>query len=147
MYEVQDRAAESNLMRRYVIIGGATVLYFIDRSLKSWAAYTLPTHGFFVSLGHLENSDGVFSTPVPRVVLLIGASLALLFLVGLAEWAWQRGRLLMLTGASLMLVGGFSNLFDRLWGAGVIDMFQLPGGLSFNLADTYLLAGLVLLVL
>src|SRR5689334_11295780 len=97
-------------MRRYAIAAGALALYLLDRSLKSWAVYALPSHGFFVSLGRLENTGGVFSTPVPKLVLVIGAAVALLFLVGLAEWAWQHGKLLTLSGASLMLVGGFSNL-------------------------------------
>jgi len=133
--------------RRFFILGGALALYLIDRSLKSWASYALPTHGLFVSFGRLENGGGVFSTPIPRVVLITGAGLALMFLVALAERAWRRGRLTTLAGSSLMLVGGCSNLLDRLTGAGVVDVFQLQGGLSFNLADVYLLAGLTMLVL
>ena len=135
-------------MRRYFVLGGALALFLIDRFAKSWPFdLSKGSHGFFISLGRLENSGGVFSAPLPRWLLLVGAALALALLTALAQRAWRTRKLLMLGGASLMLVGGVSNVLDRLWGVGVVDLFQVGGGLSFNLADVYLLAGLVLLVL
>lgn len=48
-----------------------------------------------------------------------------------------------------MLVGGFSNFWDRVLVGGVIDIWYLPvlTGLNFNLADIYLLSGVLILVL
>ena len=135
------------MKRKVVVLGGALGFFILDRLIKSWAVQAEPVHGFFISWGYVLNSGGVFSTPVPQWALVLGATLALTCLVALGLQAWKKERLQLFSGVSLMLVGGMSNLLDRLLGAGVVDVFTLIGGLSFNLADTYLVAGLLLIIL
>lgn len=134
------------MKRTVLVLAGALALATVDRIIKSWAVYAEPTHGFFVSFGYVPNAGGVFSAPVPPWLLMAGAVVALVTLVVLGTNAWRKHHLLALGGVSLMFVGGVSNLFDRLFLPGVVDVFTVPGGLSFNLSDLYLLGGLVLLV-
>ncbi|MEK9156393.1 MAG: signal peptidase II [Patescibacteria group bacterium] len=46
-----------------------------------------------------------------------------------------------------LVFGGIaSNLIDRVWRGGVIDYWQIPALFRFNLADIFILAGLILLI-
>lgn len=123
------------------------VLFVVDRLVKLWVVGAAQTNGPLLSFGYVPNTAGVFSLPFPRWLLLSAAALALVCLVAVARDCWHKGRLLRLTGVALMLVGGASNVLDRLQLGSVTDVFTTVGGLSFNLSDLYLVAGLVLLLL
>jgi signal peptidase II len=47
---------------------------------------------------------------------------------------------------SVVLVGAGSNLFDRLWYGSVIDFIAIPWWSVFNLADIYIIAGVLALL-
>jgi lipoprotein signal peptidase len=131
----------------FKLLALASVLFLWDRFLKSWPFFTNVHDNFLVSWIYLKNTGGAFSTPVPILFLVIFGLLALVFLGILADYAWRNNFKYKLWGASLMFIGGVSNLIDRIFAGGVVDMFYLTTGLSFNLADVYLVAGAVLLLL
>lgn len=134
--------------------GGALCLvlgaFILDRGLKLLASHTTtsPSGGvWFIS--YSLNVAGPFSLPLPFALLLI-LGIAVLAAVSVVVWlAWQQSQAERLLGAGLLMVGGVSNIFDRLVFGGVIDLFQLTlwGTLSFNLADVYLTAGVAVLAL
>jgi len=68
--------------------------------------------------------------------------LSLLFLK--ARWAKPS---LPLVSVALILSGGLSNLGDRLFFGGVVDFLSLGVGPTFNLADTAITLGILLLAL
>ncbi|MBZ9572277.1 signal peptidase II [Patescibacteria group bacterium] len=77
---------------------------------------------------------------------LIGAvTLLLLFLF---FRSWQKKDFLLITGFSLIILGGLSNLFDRIYFGYVIDwikVFFLPISI-FNIADLMIIGGIICLI-
>ncbi|MCX6816471.1 MAG: signal peptidase II [Candidatus Beckwithbacteria bacterium] len=69
-------------------------------------------------------------------------------------WIWLIGGTLLLMirvfgwslGTVLILVGGLSNLIDRIRFGGVVDYISIGWWPSFNLADCFILAGVVILL-
>ena len=123
------------------------VLFLIDRFLKRLAVLnpSVGTGDFFYATTAI-NHAGPFSLSLPNVLLVVVAAAAFVWLTRLAYRAYQKNEWPKLFGAGLMLVGGFSNVWDRITVGGVIDIWQmaLSTGLSFNLSDVYLVLGLVL---
>ncbi len=77
---------------------------------------------------------------------LIGA--AILLLLFLFFRSWQKKDFLLMTGFSLVILGGLSNLFDRIVLGYVIDwirIFFLPISF-FNIADIMIAGGLLCLI-
>ena len=77
---------------------------------------------------------------------LIGA--ALLLLLFLFFRSWQKKDFLLMTGFSLIILGGLSNLFDRIYFGYVIDwirVFFLPISI-FNIADLMIIGGIICLI-
>lgn len=50
-------------------------------------------------------------------------------------------------GTALVVGGGLSNLFDRVIRGGVLDFLNLGIGPSFNFADCFIMAGVVVLLI
>lgn len=114
-------------------------LFVVDRGIK-WCAVSIPSDtGWFFLSRHL-NTQGPFSLPLPGAALLTAGIIAAALIVHFILRSLKHGNVAQAAGLMLMLAGGASNLFDRLWQGGVTDVFYLAG-LTFNLADVYLLAG------
>lgn len=79
-------------------------------------------------------------------IFLITLGVGTLFLLVYLGWRRSSSRLLTTHYQLLtILAGGASNLLDRLFFGGVRDIFAV-GALYFNLADVYVVVGLVLLL-
>jgi signal peptidase II len=130
----------------YVIFFGA--LFFIDQASK-YAAYK---SGFASFLNYLRpifgkqifpNYNFAFSLKVP----LLLAYLIYIFLLGaLFYWMYkikERQNILVIA-FFLILVGALSNIYDRITLGYVRDFIFIFWGNIFNLADLYILAGIVL---
>ncbi len=77
---------------------------------------------------------------------LIGA--VLLLLLFLFFKSWQKKDFLLMTGFSIIILGGLSNFFDRLYFGYVIDwlrVFFLPISV-FNIADLMIVGGITVLL-
>lgn len=94
----------------------------------------------------LINSAGPFSLPVNFDVLVCLAVVIVLFIAYLFLRSWQRESRVESLALGLMLVGGISNVYDRLSVGGVIDVIHIAHVMSFNLADVYLTVGVLLLL-
>ncbi len=142
MREVQDGAASAGLGRIQAWRYGAipVALFVLDRALKWYVRQASPDSGWF-SLSYHLNAQGPFSLPFPPALLLAAGVVAAALIVHLILRSWERGNPAVAFGLALMFVGGVSNLLDRLWRGGVADVFYFAGGLTFNLADAYLLIG------
>jgi lipoprotein signal peptidase len=131
------------------LIGGGGAI--LDRILKVNAS--LQSSGirfgpgdFFV-YGYFPNRAflGVFEVSQS---LALGLTLLLLVLIAtFVVLAVRARRVAAFLGASFILLGGFSNAFDRLTTGAVVDYFSLtPFFGAFNLADGLILAGSLVLV-
>lgn len=146
-----------------VFLGAVAVALTLDQLTKLWIVRNLtfadriPVIEGFFSITHVRNPGAAFSlfatSPEPFrriffvVVTLVAIALVFSFFRRLAP-----GERLSALALGLVLGGAVGNLVDRLVYGEVIDFlhFRLLGGYSwpdFNLADTFIVVGVGLLVL
>ena len=124
-------------------------LIILDRFSK-WFVLNFPDlyQNSLIELKLFKNSDLYFFSLNPIFLnLIIGA--VLLLLVFLFFRTLKQKNLLFITGFSLIILGGFSNFFDRLYFGYVIDwirIFVLPISI-FNIADVMIIGGVICLIL
>lgn len=124
----------------------AVVLLSADRWFKgvAWAVGTSglaeDIYGLPIDLRLFINKGAVFSLPMPDWLfwpLVILAAVALI-------WAWGRLRRpepAAATAIAFILIGGFSNVIDRLIVGGTIDYLIFFDRSAVNLADGMILGG------
>lgn len=130
----------------------AALTFGLDRLTKFWVTRSLyPGDVLFpglpVHIQYVENSGAAFSI-LPNFDWLFLAVAALV--VAAAAWYWrQLGREPWWVQAAVgMVVGGaLANAIDRLTQGYVVDFIQLPHWPVFNVADSGITVGMVLLVL
>jgi len=107
------------------------------------------------SLVHSFNSGiafGFFSDSAPRwaALLLIAVSSLIIVLLGWILVSGRAGGTLPHAGLALIVGGAMGNLIDRVLHGGVTDFVELRAGSfrwpAFNLADTAITVGTVLLI-
>lgn len=110
------------------VIGG--ILFFADRLFK-WLAI----HNYFP---YFKNEGLLFSIPWPASLIVAISGLVILAVV----WLFIRTKQIPLL---FILLGGLSNIFDRIRYGAVIDYIFLPSSAPANISDWLILSGLVLL--
>ena len=134
-------------MRKVAIPLAILALIGLDQWVKHWVVANIALNqvikaipGLF-SLTYLQNRGAAFSI-LQNQVLVIGA--ALVYLVK----NYQKSLWLVLS-LVLIISGGIGNFIDRLHLGYVVDMVQLDfiDFAIFNVADSYLTVGVLLLIL
>jgi signal peptidase II len=131
--------------------GGFTIvtagLVVIDLAIKAWVVRVLD-NGPIELPGPLDlqlsYNDGIAFGLVDRLpaVLLTGASL---LIAALVVRAWHAGQAPGVP-ASMLVAGASANGIDRLESGSVVDMLHLGWWPTFNVADVYIVTGIVLWV-
>ncbi len=128
---------------------GLLIFFLLDRLIKNlvWNSSVEFAGEFFIISPYL-NQDGPFSLPLANIIMVIITIPLLIWLVSLALTYFGQKNFFSFWGTGLMIVGGFSNLWDRLIWGGVIDVWQItwPSNMHFNLADVLLMIGLCFLL-
>jgi signal peptidase II len=99
----------------------------------------------FLDLVHVQNDGVAFGALAGGgtvVAVIVAAALAGL----LAYFALHAARPLVWLPTGLLLGGALGNIIDRARFGAVTDFLKLPGWPAFNLADTAITVGVVLLV-
>ncbi|TET84037.1 MAG: signal peptidase II [Candidatus Nealsonbacteria bacterium] len=123
-------------------------LIILDR-LSKWFVLNHPNFylGDLIELKLFKNPNLYFiSFNSNLLYFLIGA--VLLLLLFLFFRSWQKKDFLLTTGFSLIILGGLSNFFDRIFFGYVIDwikIFILPISI-FNIADLMIIGGITILI-
>lgn len=140
--------AESLGKRRTILLITVVVTAAVDWTTKAIAASALSDRSVGLGLVDLRlsrNSGVAFGMgdrlPSP-VILAVTATVMLAFAV-----AATRGALEPPLAAGLVLGGGVANLVDRAMGGSVVDFLDVGWWPTFNLADVFLGAGCVLMVI
>jgi len=138
---------------RAALVVTAALLALVDLGLKAWARTAL-ANGHAIDLGPLQlrlgfNSGVAFSlgADLPAGVVLGGTGL---IIVALAVFAWRAVRTATLPARlalTAMLAGAVANLIDRAADGMVTDYLHTGWFPTFNLADVFITAGAVALVL
>lgn len=133
----------------YIALG----LFILDRVIKTafvfwtWSHDVLATSIIDVAFALHTNTGAVFGLPIPILVTTVASFILLLgvaYLITQVQTVKQQLPLL------LILAGGLSNFLDRIVYNHVIDYFhvtflELPSSI-FNLADIYIIVGVLLLL-
>ena len=124
-------------------------LIILDR-LTKWFILKNPDFysGNLVRLKLFKNSK-LYFIPLDSVLLCFLIGVVLLLLLFLLFKTLKQKSFLLTTGFSLIILGGLSNFFDRLYFGYVIDwirIFILPVSI-FNIADVMIIAGILCLIL
>lgn len=127
---------------RFVIL---LLLAILDRLTKY-----LVLSGKTMTWGFLNWSliinDTFWNITIPPTITII-FSIGILLIIGILYWMfYQQKKYCYLLPLSLIIIGGVSNLIDRCYWGGVIDFITLTNLLVFNLADIYLIVGLIWLI-
>lgn len=123
------------MLQRYQYFVFGTGLIIIDQLVKIWATSNAQI---------FRNYQFAFSTPLPGVVmyLLYAAIMLLIIAYVIARHsiftAWEK------LAWTLVLAGSISNIGERILNGYVKDFIYLFTGV-FNLADFYILLGIILL--
>ena len=129
------------------------LLIGLDQWVKNWIVGNLSLGQLrsfipgLVSLTYLQNTGAAFSMLENQqwfftIITLVVISGAFYYL-----YKSISGSLWLLTGLTLVIAGGLGNFIDRLRQGFVVDMFHLDfmNFAIFNVADTYLTIGVLLL--
>ena len=135
----------------FLVAFGADRLHkFLQISVLGWqGGEFVPVNAFFnyVLVWNTGISYSLFNT-LPVWVLGIGMLVAI---VALGVWWWRAQAPLIRAGLALCIGGALSNALDRWVYGGVADFFHFHYGpysfYIFNLADTAITFGVILLVL
>ncbi len=140
-----------------LLLGSSLLAYAIDQLTKIWVVSTM-TEGQItevlpplLSWHFIRNSGAAFSigTEITWVFTLIQALVSIAILTQIrkvASWGWA-------VALGLVLGGALGNLTDRLFrepsfGQGhVVDFIAFPNFAIFNIADTCVVSGVILICL
>ncbi len=95
----------------------------------------------------LTKNEGIaFSVPLRGAFLWALLLCAIFFLAVFYMQSYRRGHMLHMMSIVGIIAGGASNSIDRFRFGAVIDIFALPGGLLFNIADISIFIGILFLI-
>lgn len=130
----------------------ALAIWGLDRLLKIWVVETLPLWssrpllGDWLHLTHVRNTGAAFGLFGGQALPL--AIVSVVLFAGLFFWRDQLRHLGLWGNLALALIAGgaIGNLFDRLVYGYVIDFIDVKIWPVFNVADSAVVAGAVLLI-
>jgi len=127
----------------------ALALFAIDRWIKLWF-FTNPTESFggdfVLSLNYAANHGIAFGIGVNEFILPVLIIAVILVLVHYLVKAYSAKDSLTVFALTLILAGALSNLVDRMRYGFVIDYIDLQYFTVFNLADTIITIGVIILL-
>ncbi|PIR66694.1 MAG: hypothetical protein COU51_02545 [Parcubacteria group bacterium CG10_big_fil_rev_8_21_14_0_10_36_14] len=128
-------------MKKYYFVI-SVILFVVDRLMK-YLAPSINFEGGFIKFGLFTNYAGAFSLPIVGIAYnFIGIALVVIFVFFFFKEFKIKSYSLELIAYSLIILGGISNLFDRIVFGYVIDYINIIDKSFFNLADGMILAGI-----
>lgn len=137
--------------RRAALLGAAGLVASVDLAVKAWAQESLRAGGIAMGLVDLRlayNPGVAFSLGAAAPGWLVVAVTAAVT-TAVAVFAWRtaaRGARTQRTALALVVGGAVANLVDRAADGVVTDYLHSGWWPTFNLADTAIVCGAVLLV-
>ena len=143
------------MKKRGIVAGIIAALIVLDQLVKAYVVQNIALGEIkswipnFVSLTYLQNRGAAFSILQDQQLLF--AVITLVVVVG-AIWYLHKhmeDSFWMVLGLTLIIAGGLGNFIDRISQGFVVDMFHLDfiNFAIFNVADSYLTVGVVVLLL
>jgi len=135
---------------RLIQNGVIPLAFCVDRAAKVWAQSSLAPKGSiavlpFFHLTYLENTGAAWGILRGNNVILIGVSVALLAGLLYLRRVWPRENLWSHYGLALVAGGALGNLYDRIALGCVVDFLDFLVWPVFNVADSCISVGAVVL--
>ena len=143
------------MKKRGIIAGIIAALIVIDQLVKAYVVQNIAIGEIkswipnLVSLTYLQNRGAAFSILQDQqwffaLITFVVMGVAVWYLHKHIEDSWW-----LVTGLVLIISGGLGNFIDRVSQGFVVDMFHLDfiNFAIFNVADSYLTVGVIVLVL
>ena len=143
------------MKKRGVIAGIIAALIVLDQFVKAYVVQNIALGEIkswipnLVSLTYLQNRGAAFSMLQDQqwffaLITFVVMGVAVWYLHKHIEDSWW-----LVTGLVLIIAGGLGNFIDRISQGFVVDMFHLDfiNFAIFNVADSYLTVGVIVLVL
>lgn len=130
-------------MRKIYIVIFVLLLFIVDRITKL-LAFKFLINGLFCSkniigLKLFLNKGIAFGIPIPQIFSIVATSIIIIILINLLI----KARINILADL-IIIMGAFSNFLDRAYYGGVIDFITIKYMPIFNLADIYIIFGLLI---
>jgi signal peptidase II len=127
------------------------LFFILDRVLKWLFANLWPDNSYglvgdWLKLEFIPNQGMAFSIPAAYWLIVCLSILVILSVIAYSAVSWNKNGLLAKSGLALVVIGAVSNLLDRLQLGSVVDYIYLKGFSVFNLADAFIVIGLVVLL-
>lgn len=137
--------------REWAFFGTSLVVLLLDQASKPLVRHFLPLgeslpQGWPLRLTHVANAGSAFGLLANQTLFLIFTSLITLVVLFLYWRQVRSSSLLMRLALGLLLGGGVGNLIDRLRFGQVTDFVDVGFWPVFNVADSAISVGTVLLV-
>lgn len=97
-----------------------------------------------IGLKFYLNPGIAFSLPLPNLLSILLIIIIIIGLINLYLKAIKRQRHYLYWPLTLIIIGAISNLIDRIRFGGVIDFISISYWPAFNLADCYIVGGILL---
>jgi len=126
-------------------------IFVADRWFKLLFLKKFPQREFFLIGNYLKlklavNAGIAFGLNLPSWLIISLYCLIIFLLFWLLPAYWRKNESYKLLAVELIIAGAFSNLFDRLRVGQVIDYLDLKYYSIFNLADTMIVVGIIILI-
>jgi signal peptidase II len=117
---------------------GVGLVFTLDRALKLLALNKIIK---------MKKNTGLFFFELSQPWLILLAGIVIAWLIFHLVKRWQYESKAMVIEYLLVIMGGLSNLFDRIVYGYVIDMINFFSYSVFNIADVMILSGCLLIII
>jgi signal peptidase II len=129
----------------------AFFLFLLERLTKFFALHYLGEgfsccHNFF-GLEIFYNPGVAFGLPLPTIISLIVSLVIILCLIAILFKKRAELSKLSLFAGELVVIGASSNLLDKIYYRQIIDFIILGKWPVFNLADCFIVIGILLIII
>lgn len=123
-----------------VFVGIVVVVFFVDQILKR-IVLSIPKGSFFIISKNKGIAFGISWIPLNVVIFLTIIFLGII--VYSAVRNIRQNKIFFLMAQALIVAGGCSNLYDRIFRKEIIDYLYFPWYSNFNIADIAIVAGII----
>lgn len=128
-------------------ISTLVLLFCIDRLSKAWALRSLHETRVLIpqvlQLSLVQNTKIVFWLFWPEWLMLTIVGVVIIVVVTVGVQAVYKKNYWLASALALILIGAYSNFWDRVWLHAVTDFISVPFWSVCNLADIYIVCGVV----
>jgi len=141
----RDKLIHSILVKKIFLI--IPIIFFIIDRLIKYFAPSINLEGGFVNIALYKNFAGAFSLPITGLVYNILGIVLIFIFIYLYILSFSKNKNIQLVAYLFIIMGGASNVFDRISFGYVIDYVQVLGRSFFNIADVMLIVGVGILII